>query len=106
MVWRALAFFSEPGHPPSQATASRPRLQRHREEAISGRKINRETDQHADARGAKTVLPTVNFAECAGDQRRDDDTRVDKDVVNLETRPLAGCPPWRKDRRPGWRGFP
>src|SRR5436853_7834147 len=56
--------------------------------------INRQPDQHADSRGAESVLPTVNFAECAGDERGYNDTGVDEDIINLKrvrAAVVAGC---------------
>ena len=51
---------------------------------FSAQQINRQSDQHADARCTETPVPAINFAECSGNQRRGDDSAVDKDVVNLE----------------------
>src|SRR5438309_9613001 len=47
--------------------------------------IDRQTDEHADTRGAEAVMPAVNFAECASDQRRCDYSSIDKYVVDLES---------------------
>src|SRR5438309_8147191 len=46
--------------------------------------INRQADEHADARGAEAVMPAENFAECASDQRRCDYASIDKYVVDLK----------------------
>ena len=43
-----------------------------------------QTDQHSDARCPKAPVPAINFAERSGDERRGDDSAVDKDVVNLK----------------------
>src|SRR5439155_13992939 len=48
-------------------------------------KINCQTDQHADACRAETPMPAVNFAECAGDQRRGNYSTVDEYVIDLES---------------------
>src|SRR5437016_3675199 len=47
--------------------------------------INRQADEHADARSTEAVMPAVNFAECASDQRRCDYSSIDKYVVDLES---------------------
>src|SRR5436190_10518946 len=47
--------------------------------------INCQTDEHADACGAEAVMPAVNLAECASDQRRCDYSSIDKYVVDLES---------------------
>src|SRR5437667_7378685 len=46
--------------------------------------INRQANQHADSGRAEAPVPAVNFTKRASDERRDDDTGVDKDVVDLE----------------------
>src|SRR5438445_6413931 len=56
--------------------------------------VDRQTDEHADARSAEAVMPAVNFAECTSDQRRCDYSSIDKYVVDLEsvrTPVVAGC---------------
>src|SRR5207249_1900093 len=43
---------------------------------------------------AEAVMPAVDFAECAGDQRRGDHSAIDRQIVNLEsigTPVVAGC---------------
>src|ERR1700736_2286095 len=47
--------------------------------------INCQANQHADAGGAETVMPAVNFAERTGDERRRDDAAVDKQIINLKS---------------------
>src|SRR5207248_10712182 len=56
--------------------------------------VDRQTDEHADARSTEAVMPAVNFAECTSDQRRCDYSSIDKYVVDLESvrTPVdAGC---------------
>src|SRR6266487_6693074 len=56
--------------------------------------INRQADQHAYACSTESVMPAVDFAKCAGDQRGGDYSSIDKYVVNLKrvrTPVVAGC---------------
>src|SRR3546814_10016726 len=48
------------------------------------REIDGEADQHADAGGAEAVMPAINFAKRADDQRRGDHAGVDAEIEDLE----------------------
>src|SRR5436190_20697300 len=46
--------------------------------------INRQADQHADTCSTESIMPAVNFAECACYQWRRVYYSIDRDVVNLK----------------------
>src|SRR3546814_8486258 len=48
------------------------------------REIDGEADQHADAGGAEAVMPAINVAKRADDQRRGDHAGVDAEIEDLE----------------------
>src|ERR1700704_3516292 len=68
--WSALAFFYDG------------RIGR---EPFPAREIDRQTDQHAHARGAEAPMPAIDFPERTGDQRRGDYAAIDKQIVNLKS---------------------
>jgi len=54
-------------------------------EIFSSSQVNHQADQHADAGGAESPMPAHLFAQCSGNERRDDNAAVDEQVVNLKS---------------------
>src|SRR5207249_9109760 len=53
-------------------------------QVFAARQIDSQPDQHADAGGAETPMPSNFFAERPGNERGCDDAGVDEDVINLK----------------------
>ena len=48
------------------------------------REVDAGGEEHADAGRGETVMPAIDFAERADNERRGDDARIDAEVENLE----------------------
>src|SRR5947207_1870714 len=56
-----------------------------RRDVFSSSEVPHHADHHADSGGAESPMPAHLLAQCAGNERRDDNAAVDKQIITLKS---------------------